>query len=440
MESASERASGGGRLRIATVYRNFNELGSIHSLYRRNTERLAHDEQVTAFCSKRTRQLTSAPVDFEDVEPLVAGLGRATYALECATFAIAATRRIARLRHNFDVVHVEGYAAMEADLVTAHAVRPAEIAHYFDQVEPGAWIRQRLSPRFFSPQSQVVKLIERRLLGQPCPLVLTPTKAIADELEAWYGVPKDHIEVLPFGINTSAFRHDAEARAQGRTELGARNHQVAILFVGGDFALKGLDRALQGIAASRTDSVFWVAGRDDPSRAERLAAELGIADRVRFLGWRSPADLQKLYAACDVVLQPSRRDSWGHVVIEGLAAGCVVVASDEMGSSNAIEDGRSGYVLRDHEDVSEQIAVLLDGPLADREKRDAIGAAAQLTARAYDTEAIYPRFRDAHYRAHELRLSREPSTQSRPRSFEGAASQARRCKRNGLARSTHRGD
>jgi hypothetical protein len=60
-----------GRLRIAYVYRNFNRVGSIESLYVRQAERLAADEDVTAFCSAGNRIATSAPISFVDVEPVV---------------------------------------------------------------------------------------------------------------------------------------------------------------------------------------------------------------------------------------------------------------------------------------------------------------------------------------------------------------------------------
>src|SRR5262245_10307678 len=116
-----------GRLRIAYVYRHFNRSGSLESLYVRQAERLATDEDVTAFCSAVDRVPTSEPIRFADVEPITLGRDRFRYAAQCASFARRATKVLARRRDEFDVVHVEGTAASTADLVTVHAVRPAEV-------------------------------------------------------------------------------------------------------------------------------------------------------------------------------------------------------------------------------------------------------------------------------------------------------------------------
>src|SRR5262245_40191065 len=125
-------------MRVAYVYRNFNLSGSIESIYVRQAERFAQDEDVTVFCSSADRTATTAPLRFVDVEPIVSGQDRFRYAAECASFARRATRSLRERRNEFDVVHVEGTAAHSADLVTVHAVRPAEIEHYFAKVEPRA--------------------------------------------------------------------------------------------------------------------------------------------------------------------------------------------------------------------------------------------------------------------------------------------------------------
>src|SRR3954447_26688359 len=136
--------SPGRRLRVAMVYRDFNCSGSIPASFVSRSERLAQDEDVTAMCSGATRRPTDAPLAFETVEPLIRGRGRLSYALETGSFAVRARRVIRRRRHEFDVVHGVGFATPDADLVTVNAVRPSEIAHYFDHVEPEARLRRRL--------------------------------------------------------------------------------------------------------------------------------------------------------------------------------------------------------------------------------------------------------------------------------------------------------
>ena len=339
---------GARRLRVAYVYRNFNRSGSIPALYLRNAERLAFDEDVTAFCSAATREPTSAPLSFTAVEPLVRGSGRLSYALECASFAVRATRTIARLRDRFDVVHVEGFAALAADLVTVHAVRPAEVEHYFSRVEPAAHlVRKRLGPYLFRPQVGVVTAIERRLFQSgPPPFCICISRQVKRDLERWYGVPSELVEVIPYGIETKQFRPEAGERARRRAELAVAEGRLVLLFVGADFARKGLDRAIAAVARSRTEAELWVIGGDDARPYRALAARLGVGERVRFLGRRSQAELPSWYSACDVFLLPSQQDSWAIPPVEALAAGRVVVVSEYTGSHEVLEHGARRYVVK----------------------------------------------------------------------------------------------
>jgi glycosyltransferase involved in cell wall biosynthesis len=392
------------RLKVAYVYRHFNDSGSLPAIFRSRAERLSRDEDVTVFASAASRAETTAPLRFETVEPLVVGGGRFRYAAECASFAFRATRTLRALRPQFDVVHVDGYSATEADIVMVHAVRPAEIEHYFDSVEPSATFRRRLTP-LLRPQSGVVISVERRLYRPPYPLCLVVTRRVGDDLERHYGVPGDLIEVMPYSIDLAAFRSDPGVRAVERSKLSIPEERVVLLFVGDDFERKGLDRAIAALARVTQEAELWVAGGGAQERYRALAGSLGVADRTRFLGRVPNERLAGLYSAVDVLVLPSRQDAWGHTVIEAMAAGRVVLVSEFTGSKEAIQPGLTGYLLQGG-GSHEEIATLVDGPLSTRESRAAIGARAAAAVDLYDGEAVAPRFRAAHHRAVELRRAR----------------------------------
>ena len=393
------------RFRVAYVYRTFSEVGSIPSLYRRLAERLSYDLDVTLFCSARSRESTDAPLTFYDVNPLVEGSGRFRYAIECATFAARATRAVSRTRGTFDLVHSEGFATFRADLVTVHAVRAAELARYFERIEPRARVRRVLSPYVFRPQAAVVLAIERRLFAHPAPLCIAPSLQIKRDLERFHGVPSQHIEVIPYGVDAERMQFDESARVRKRAELGTPDDRTVVLFVGGSFQRKGLDTAIEGVAASRSRPDLWVIGGDDTSEYAALAARLGISERVRFFGRRPHAELPALYSAGDVLLLPSRNDAWGLPAIDAMIAGRPPVVSSFTGCSEAIEHGENGFVLQGAGSAAE-IAALLDGPLADPATRASVGSRAALDAQAFAWSKVYPRVLDAHRRAYELRRSR----------------------------------
>ena len=272
---------------------------------------------------------------FLDVEPVTSSSSRLGYAVECWSFARRAAAATAANRHRFDVVHVEGFASTWADLVTVHAVRAAEVDHYFSEIEPRARIRRHLSPRMLRPQTTAVLAIEERLLGRGRPFAMCPSRAVRDDLIRYHGLAKDDIAVIPYGIDVTRFAPDPRAAAGLRRELATPDGRLVLLVVGAEFARKGVDRAIRALADARADAELWVVGGDDPSIYRRLAAQLGVGDRVRFLGAR-PADvLPALYGASDVLLAPSRQDSWAMPVVEAMAAGCAVVASSFTGSCEA---------------------------------------------------------------------------------------------------------
>ena len=122
-----------------------------------------------------------------------------------------------------------------------------------------------------------------------------------------------------------------------------------------DVALKALAR-LPG-------AWLWIAG-EGPLEVElkALAARLEVADRVRFLGWRS--DAAALYRAADVVVFPSRVEPLGNVVIQAWAHGAPLVAAASTGPAALVRDGEDGLLVPVDDDAALAVAVrrLLDAP------------------------------------------------------------------------------
>lgn len=134
---------------------------------------------------------------------------------------------------------------------------------------------------------------------------------------------------------------------------------------------KGFDillRALPGLPGA----VLTLAG-EGPERAAlaRLARELGVMDRVQFLGWRQ--DSGALLAACDVFVCSSRHEPLGNVVLEGWSAGRPVVAVAAQGPSELIRDGETGVLVPPESPaaLAAAIGALLENP----ERRAALGEA-----------------------------------------------------------------
>jgi glycosyltransferase involved in cell wall biosynthesis len=165
--------------------------------------------------------------------------------------------------------------------------------------------------------------------------------ALAQGLVA-LGAPASKITVLRNGVDLDAFRPPAD-RAAARAELGLRG--PTLLSVGLLIERKGHHLT---IAALRDlpGHTLLIAG-DGPERAtlEALAQRLGVADRVRLLGPRPHAELPRLYGAADAMVLASSREGWANVLLESLACGTPVVASNAWGSREAIAAPEAGIVL-----------------------------------------------------------------------------------------------
>ena len=110
-----------------------------------------------------------------------------------------------------------------------------------------------------------------------------------------------------------------------------------------DVSLRALERL--------PEAYLWIAG-SGPLEAElkALAAQLGVAERVRFLGWRS--DASALYRAADACLFPSRFEPLGNVVIQAWAHGLPLVAAASQGPAELITDEVDGLLVAVNDDMA----------------------------------------------------------------------------------------
>lgn len=194
--------------------------------------------------------------------------------------------------------------------------------------------------------------------------------------------------VVPPGIDPDRFRPagDGAERRAARAHLGLPLDARIVLGASRLVPRKGFDVLIDALAQLPADVIgVIVGGGRDRDRLERHAARRGIADRVRFLGRVSEADLPIAHRAADVFAMLCR-DRWGGLEAEGFgivfleagAAGLPCVAGRSGGSHDAVVDGETGFVVepRDVGAVVARLRELLDDPA----RRDAMGARARALA------------------------------------------------------------
>lgn len=174
-------------------------------------------------------------------------------------------------------------------------------------------------------------------------------------------------------------------------ELGLSEGAPKLLALGRLHRNKGFDVLLRALAL--IPGAELALGGEGPERQalEALAAELGVANRVRFLGWRQ--DAGALLAGCDVFICSSRHEPLGNVVLEAWSAGKPVVASAVQGPTELIRDGRTGLLVP--KEAPEALARAVMALLADPARAAAMGAAGRAVWEADFAEApVLARWRE----------------------------------------------
>ncbi len=217
------------------------------------------------------------------------------------------------------------------------------------------------------------------------------------QLQRLYGADPARIEIVPPGVDHAFF--SPGPRSGARRALGLDEHAPTLLFVGRIQPLKGLTVAVGALAAlGRPDARLVVVGgpsgpdgRAELDRARELADRLGVLDQVQLVEPQPHHLLSSWYRAADVVLVPSRSESFGLVALEAAACGIPVVAAAVGGLRTLVDHGRTGLLVdrREPEAFARAIAGVLDEPaFADR-----LGRAAAERARGYTWSTAAARLR-----------------------------------------------
>jgi glycosyltransferase involved in cell wall biosynthesis len=165
------------------------------------------------------------------------------------------------------------------------------------------------------------------------------SRSTRDDLVA-RGVAADRVRVIYPGVDTAWFRPDPAA---------ARAPEPTFLYVGRLKRYKAVDVAIRALALLARGGVtarLEIAGQgDDRPRLERLAAELGLGDAVRFLGYVSEEEKRTRLRRAWATVFPSPKEGWGITNAEAAACGTPAVAADSPGLKESVRHEETGFLV-----------------------------------------------------------------------------------------------
>ncbi len=170
-------------------------------------------------------------------------------------------------------------------------------------------------------------------------------KALMDSLAALGGdSSKQH--VFRNGVDLERFR--PEPRDDARRKLGLPAGRRLLLSVGHLIERKGHHIAIEALRSLPADIDLVVIGTGPEQGAlEKQVRQFDLASRVRFAGQIPQADLRWWYSAADILLLCSSREGWANVLLEGMACGTPVVATNIWGTPEVVGSPDAGLLMRD---------------------------------------------------------------------------------------------
>ncbi len=177
--------------------------------------------------------------------------------------------------------------------------------------------------------------------------------------------PVDEYRIIPNGIDVDKFNPEGE---KYHLPFEVKNNEVIILFVGRLELRKGTKYLIQAfnLLARKYSNIRLLIAGDGPLRSSlENSVDNSIKDRVHFLGFVSGKDLPALYRTCDIFVSPAiGGESFGIVLLEAMASGKPVIAANNEGYREVVDDGANGFLFerKNVEDLAYKLSILIDNP------------------------------------------------------------------------------
>lgn len=261
--------------------------------------------------------------------PPKVGMNVAPYAM--ALGALATIKNIQRSGFNFDLIDAHYYYpdGVAASMLSEWLGKPLAITARGTDIN--------LISQFARPRRLILQA------GQRANASIGVSQALADKLGE-IGIEKSKLHTLRNGVDLQRF--SPEPRDIAREKLGLPAEARILLSVGNLIELKGHHIAIDALPSLPADAMLFIAGRGPDQSALQLRAEnLSVAERVKFVGVVQQENLKWWYSAADALLLCSSREGWANVLLESMACGTPVIATNISGTADVVKSNAAGVLM-----------------------------------------------------------------------------------------------
>lgn len=221
-------------------------------------------------------------------------------------------------------------------------------------------------------------------------LLCAVSGGLASELTTTFPCIEGQVRTVANGVDVSAFKPDPVSRVAVRARLGLKRDALVAIFVGGDWARKGLAYAVDALELAPQWHLL-AAGPGDAREMRQRAERIGVSERLRLLG--SVSDMPPLYAAADAFVLPTAYETFSLVTYEAAASELPLLVSRVSGVDELLRHGANGwFITRDAADVAARLQALEDDPCLMRQ----MARAAREAAMSMSWDKMVDRYSDAY--------------------------------------------
>lgn len=243
----------------------------------------------------------------------------------------------------YDIVHgtmmpasavalTPGFGMADVPLVvTSHGTSLGEFRSHDPEAATDYMLKYVLHPGNIALDSVAGRVADR---------VIAISDHVAEELAEAYCLG-DKVTMIPHGVDTSRFR------PRDKMHPAVDNKKFTVVTVGRLGPRKGIGLAIRGLATLADQNVELLIGGTGRhgERLREIAREHDVDDQIQFLGYIPNDELPILYSSADVFSLTSRYEGFGLVLLEAMACGTPVIATDVGGVATVVEDGENGFLI-----------------------------------------------------------------------------------------------
>ena len=241
---------------------------------------------------------------------------------------------------------------------------------------------------FNGPSKKIVEYLTKFYCDKTIEELIVPTKKTYDLFKEKYKYDRN-VHIIPTGIEIDRFYKeniDLNKVKSIRKELGIKDDEVAILYVGRISSEKSIDflinNQVQLLKDNKKCRLIIVGDGPDLDNYKKLSKKNKIEDKVIFTGKVPWEDVPLYYNMADIFVTASHTETQGLTVIEAMAAGRVVVALDDESFRNTVIDGLTGYLFKNKKEYISRMNELIK----DKRKRENMGKQGRINSEIYSSK------------------------------------------------------